>query len=118
MDMDQDHFEALLSGIEVSSPSGQAFIVKAAPRGVPLQNDNAPSTSIVVDLVWNIYLGVASAFSRRWKVAVIRSPGRFLRRNHIVHREILPSGVLPDQKLHELADRCREGAFEDPGAGK
>lgn len=118
MDMDQDHFETLLSGIEVTSPNGQTFIVKAAPRGVPLQNDNAPSTSIIVDLVWNIYLGVASAFSRRWKVVVIRSPGRFLRRNRIVHREILASGVLPDQRLHELAEQCRGGSFETRAPAK
>jgi len=115
MDMDEDHFETLVSGIEVSSPSGKTFIVKAAPRGVPFEYDNAPSSNILVDLAWQVYLGVVSALSQRWKVAVIHRPGRFLRRN-VIHRELLPGGVLPDQRLQELVDRCREGAFEGPGA--
>ena len=104
--------DSWLSGYEVSSPSGQTFIVKAAPRGIPFQLDNAPSTSIIANLLWQVYLGVVSALSRRWKVAVIYRSERFLQIKRVVYREVLSGGVLPEERLRELVEECCVGAFD------
>jgi len=104
--------DSWLDGYEVSSASGQRFVVKAAPRGIPFHRDNAPSTSIIADLLWQVYLGVASALSKRWKVAVIFRSERVLQIKRVVYREVLPGGVLPEERLQELVEECSEGAFD------
>lgn len=97
----------------VSSVRGEEYIVVGVPTGTPVRAEFAPdTTSIVGNIVWNVYLACRGRFARQWKVAVLRKPSWRFASESVVTREVLPRGVTPDTRLRELVEACRRGSFD------
>lgn len=72
----------------------------------------APLIGLIIDVVATIGLSRLIRRQRTWKVAVMRYRARWGVKLEVLHKERLPKGVLPDERIAELAAEVDAGRFD------
>lgn len=98
--------------IETSSSGDARFLVVVVPTGTPLRVSYFPSSSIIGDLVWNVYLALRQLGGARWKVGVFRRGVGRLKRDKLVMRDVLDRSVNVERAFANLVERTQAGEFD------
>lgn len=95
--------------LEFVDPAGKSWAVTAVKKGLPFQQGSFTGNSvlgIVIGLLFESVLEDRAARESRWKVAVGRTRWSG---NTYAHKETLPAGVDPGDRMTQLAKAIMAG---------
>lgn len=96
--------------VTVRDPAGKPYAIVAVKRGLPFQEGSFTGSGIVdliVGLVLESVLERRAVRQPQWKVAVGRARWSG---SGVAHKETLPPGVDPAERMTELSEAVKLGA--------